>query len=105
MGKREGRVARRLSLGIRVYLESLEGNKPAETTHTENVAPQGVRVLTARSWRAREELLLVVPHAGWRLRAQVIYCLPRQDGKFEVGVAWRSPPINWAEVPPEALAS
>lgn len=105
MGKREGRLARRTELGIRVVLEGLESSRPVETTHTQNVAPRGVRVITETPWRAREELLLRISHTGWRLRAKVIYCIPREDGKFEMGVAWITPSINWAELPPEAMAS
>ena len=101
----EGRLARRLPVAVRVYLESMEESGLIENAHTMNVAPQGVRLLTQNSWRAREEVLIRVSHTSFRIRGQVIYCQPREDGKFEVGVAWKNPPINWAEMPPEALAS
>jgi len=103
--ERDGRLARRLPVGIRVYLGSLENYGPIETSRTENVGPQGARLVTQRPWHAREAVLILVSHTNLRIRGEVIYCVPREDGKFEVGVGWKSPPVNWTDMPPEALAS
>jgi hypothetical protein len=103
--EREGRLARRLPMGIRVILESVENTGPIEVTHTENVGPQGARLVTQHPRRAREPVLFLVSRTSLRIRAQVIYCVPRRDGKFEIGVRWNSPPVNWTDMPPEAHAS
>lgn len=105
MREREGRLARRLPVAVRVLLESMENSGPIENTRTENVAPQGVRLLTQHPWGRHQEVLIRVSHTSLRIRAKIIYCLARDDGRFEIGVAWNSPAVNWAEMPPEALAS
>lgn len=105
MAWRDGRLARRMTLRVRVFLESPEGQRPRESTYTENVSSRGLRVLTGYLWRAREEVLITVVPSGLRRRGRVVYCIPREDGGFRVGVGWGSAPINWTEVTPEAVAS
>ncbi|HYX67706.1 MAG TPA: hypothetical protein VE825_01125, partial [Terriglobales bacterium] len=86
-------------------LESSEGQRPRETAYTENVSPRGLRVLTAYLWRSREEVLITVVPSGLRRRGHVVYCVPREDGRFLAGIGWGSAPINWADVAPEVVAS
>lgn len=103
--EREGRLGRRLPLGVWVFLTSMENCGLIETTRTENVGPQGLRLMSQRPWRASQDVLIQVSHTNLRLRGQVVYCLPRPDGRFAVGVALTSPSVNWADMPPEAAAS
>lgn len=99
MPERSGRVARRMSLHFSVTLEGVEITKPKEVAHTQNVSPLGLQALTRRVWRTREEALVSVEPGGPRRRAWVIYCIPREDGKFMVGLALNGPPIEWANIP------
>jgi hypothetical protein len=105
MAWREGRLGRRMTLRVRVFLESLDGSKPREITHTENVSTLGLCALSQCAWRVREELGVIVAHSGPQRHARVVHCTPREDGRFAVGIAWGSAPINWADVVPEAAAS
>jgi hypothetical protein len=93
-----GRLARRLSLGFPVILERVLGTGPKETTHTENVSPLGMQVLTMMSWQTREEAIVSIDQTGYRRDARAIYCVARDDGKFIVGFALKGPPINWASI-------
>jgi hypothetical protein len=105
MAWREGRLAKRVVLKIRVFLESPEGAKPKEATCTENVSPRGLRVYTKYLWQPREELLVTVAKSGIRRRGRVVYCVPVEGGWFRAGISWDGMPIDWAHVDPEAVAS
>ncbi len=105
MAGKEGRLARRIPLRFRVLLVGLEATRKWETVCTENVSPEGMRVLTDRPWRRQEELLMSVGPVGPRRHGRIIYCKPRADGKYEVGIKWKDSPINWADVYPEEAKS
>lgn len=95
---REGRLARRIPLRVRVILETIGASGPIEVTYTENVSPQGACAVTANPWRAKQELIVSVAQTGLRRRARVAYCQRREDGKFIIGVYWHAPPVNWSEL-------
>ena len=58
----DGRIEKRVPTSVPVYLVSLEDSRTRERTLTENVSPQGVRVISKRSWRPGEESLITPPN-------------------------------------------
>src|SRR3989442_2320015 len=54
----EGRLEKRLTMSVPVYLASLGEPRARERTVTENVSPHGARVISKRSWRSGEEALI-----------------------------------------------
>ncbi len=54
----DGRVEKRLATSIPVYLASLADPRARERTVTENISPHGARVISKRSWRSGEEVLI-----------------------------------------------
>jgi hypothetical protein len=56
----DGRIEKRVPTSVPVYLVSLEDSRTRERTLTENVSPQGVRVISKRSWRPGEESLITL---------------------------------------------
>ena len=60
----DGRLEKRLTMSVPVYLASLGETRARERTVTENVSPHGARVIS-RSWRSGEEAL-IAPLTGFR---------------------------------------
>ncbi len=54
----DGRLEKRLTMSVPVYLASLGETRARERTVTENVSPHGARVISKRSWRSGEEALM-----------------------------------------------
>lgn len=101
---RSGRLARRVSLTFPVTIESVDATSHRELTLTENVSALGMQVLTKRRWQNEEEMTVFVDQAGPRRRARAIYCIPREDGRYTVGLALMGPPVNWVALPPHVAA-
>lgn len=103
MADRSGRLVRRVSLTFPVTIESADQTPHTEFTFTENVSPLGMQVLTKRSWQSEREMVISVDQAG-RRRARAVYCIPREDGRFTVGVSLSGPPVNWKALFPHLAA-
>lgn len=90
-----GRLENRVRLAIPVEISSLEDPYGTERTTTENVCSLGVRVLMNRA-RGRNERLIVKSLTGdLRALARVVYCQRLPDGRFEVGLHFRSEAVDW----------
>jgi hypothetical protein len=91
----DGRIEKRISMGIPVYLGSLKKPRTAERVLTENVSPHGARVVTKLRWQAGEDLWITPLSGQFQLTAQVTYCQPLANGEFCVGLDFRGCPVNW----------
>jgi len=93
----DGRLEKRLPTSITVYLAPLEDPRAPERTVTENVSPHGARVISKRLWRLGEEPL-ITPLTGEFPRAgRVIYCLPKTQDRFFLGVEFPDRRVKWGE--------
>ncbi len=54
----DGRIEKRLSMSVPVYLTAMTEPCSRERTTTENVSPHGARAISKRSWRSGEEALI-----------------------------------------------
>ena len=81
----DGRIEKRLTMSVSVYLASLSEPRARERTVTENVSPHGARVTSKRSWRSAEEVLIAplageFPHVG-----RIVYCEAKTGGALLPG--------------------
>jgi len=93
----DGRIEKRLPTSVPIYLAALEGPHARERTLTENVSPHGARVISKRSWRTGEELLVTPLTGEFPQAGRVIHCLPRAGDCFSVGVEFPDRMVNWNE--------
>jgi hypothetical protein len=91
----DGRLEKRIPMGIPLYLVSLKKPRTAERVLTENVSAHGARVVTKRPWQPGEDHWLSPLSGKFQLSAQVIYCQPLANGDFCVGLDFRGCPVNW----------
>jgi len=95
----DGRIERRLSMQVPVYLARENEPRTGERVFTRNVSPHGVRLVTKQKWQPGGEPL-ITPHAGeFPQPAQVVYCHVRERGGFYVGLRFTGRSIKWAELP------
>jgi hypothetical protein len=100
MPSEQGRLERRIRRAVPVLIVGTEGG--AESTTTENVCSQGVRVLVRRPLKPGERLLLVSPAGDQRVQGRVIYCERLHDGHFAAGLEFYGKPVGspkWLWVP------
>jgi hypothetical protein len=93
----DGRIEKRIPMGIPVYLVSLKKQGTVERVLTENVSPHGARVVTKLRWRPGEDQWITALSGQIQLPAQVIYCQPLANGDFCVGLDFRGHPVNWED--------
>jgi hypothetical protein len=93
----DGRIEKRIPMGIPVYLGSLGKPRTAERVLTENVSPHGARVVTKRRRQPGEDQWITPLSGQFELPAQVIYCQPLANGDFCVGLDFRGCPVNWED--------
>ena len=93
----DGRLEKRLATSVPVYLASLEEPHARERTVTQNISPHGARVVSKRSWRSGEEVLITPLTGEFPQVGRVIYCLPRTGDGFCVGVEFRDRMVKWGE--------
>ena len=91
----EGRLEKRLTLSVPVFLASFGEPRARERTVTENVSPHGARVTSKRSWRSAEEVLIApltgeFPHVG-----RIVYCEAKTGGHFCLGVEFVDRSVKW----------
>jgi hypothetical protein len=102
----EGRTERRVLKPVAVYLMIAEKPLPAEQAMSVNVSPHGVRLRTKRRWKPGERARLATEWSGFHVEASVVYCEPLPDGRFAVGLEFRTGVINWGDAwkKPHAVA-
>ena len=94
----DGRVEKRLATSISVYLASLADPRALERTVTENISPHGTRVISKRSCRSGEEVLISPLTGEFPQVGRVIYCLPKTRDRFSLGVEFPDPTVEWGEL-------
>ena len=91
----DGRIERRVPTGVPVYLASLDQPRNRERTETENISPHGARLVSKRLWRPGEQPLMTPLTGEVPQPARVVYCHPRANGGFCVGVEFAGRTIKW----------
>ena len=91
----DGRIEKRESLAVPIYLTRLRESGTFEKGLTENVSPSGARVVTWHSWRPGDEPELTPPSCGFHLSARVIYCHPVTKDYFSVGLQFCESTAEW----------
>lgn len=81
-----GRIERRVSTQVSVYVASAKEPSTGETTVTENVSPHGARVRTKRHWKPGERPLIIPSASEVPWDSRVVYCEQRPGGEFCVGL-------------------
>src|SRR6266403_127952 len=76
----EGRLEKRLTMSVPVYLASMGEPRARERTVTENVSPHGARVISKRAWRSGEEAL-VAPLTGEFPQVGTVVYSRRKNGE------------------------
>ena len=92
----DGRLEKRLTMSVPVYLASLGETRASERTVTENVSPHGARVISKRSWRSGEEAL-IAPLTGEFPQVETVVCSRRKNGggRFCLGVEFLDRSVKW----------
>ena len=90
----DGRLEKRLATSVPVYLASLADPRDRERTVTENVSPHGARVISKRSWRSGEKVLITPLTGDFPQVGKVIYCMPVGE-RFCVGVEFPTRAVKW----------
>ncbi len=93
----DGRIEKRLSMRVPVYLAAKRERNAAERAFTRNVSPHGVRVVTKQELRPGEEPLITPLIGEFPQTARVLYCKSRERGGFYVGLKLMGRSVNWAE--------
>src|SRR5467141_4232253 len=93
----DGRLEKRLTMSVPVYLASLDEPRARERTRTENVSPHGARVVSKRSWRSGEESLVTFLTGEFPQVGRVIYCVPKAGDRFSLGVEFPDRMVKWGE--------
>ncbi len=93
----DGRIEKRLSMSVPVYLTAMTEPHSRERTTTENVSPHGARAISKRSWRSGEEALIAPLSGELRQVGRVVYCETRTGGRFCLGVKFPDRSVKWAD--------
>jgi len=94
----DGRIERRLSLRVPVYLARENEPRATEQVFTRNVSPHGVRLVTKQKWPPGTEPLITPRTGEFPQPAQVVYCKTRERGGFYVGLTFTGRSIMWNEL-------
>ena len=92
-----GRLERRIAKTVKLEVCPLDGSASKETTLTENVSGQGVRVVLHQKLQPRQEAVLISPAEGVRSTAKVVYCRRLADNRFAVGLELSKRVEAWAK--------
>ena len=93
----DGRIEKRQSMSVPVYLGSLEDPRTPERTVTENVSPHGARMLTKRPWQPGEDSIVTPLSGEFPQLGRVIYCSPIVGHRFSLGMEFPDRAVNWSE--------
>ena len=92
----EGRLEKRLTTSVPVYLVSMGEPRARERTVTENVSPHGARVISKRSWRSGEEALIAPLTGEFPQVGTVVYSRRKNGGgRFCLGVEFPDRSVKW----------
>src|SRR3979490_417358 len=92
----DGRLEKRLTMSVPVYLASLGEPRARERTVTENVSPHGARVISKRSWRPGEEALIAPSTGEFPQVGTVVYSRRKNGGgRFCLGVEFLDRAVKW----------
>jgi hypothetical protein len=94
-GRRKSRITR----AVTVELVRLDESQRKEEAVTENLSPQGARVVTEWMCQPGNHVLLTSPQEGVKALARVIYCERLDDTRFAVGLQLAVRAEEWAESP------
>lgn len=90
-----GRKETRIAVATPVYLIRTGDTDLPDLVMTENVSTCGARVVTSRPCQAGDHHR-VSPFPGeYHLSARVVYCLPRADHQFSVGLRLQYSFTQW----------
>jgi hypothetical protein len=67
----------------------------ADQAMTANVSSHGARIITRRRWQLEERPRLASSSGELLAQAKVVYCEPLTDGRFCIGLQFRSAIMNW----------
>src|SRR5438445_12476986 len=79
-------IERREPLPVQIDLANLEEPRAREDTVTEDVSPDGARVLTKRGWQPGEIPLLTHLMGEIPQHARLVHCGPRPKGGYSVAI-------------------
>jgi hypothetical protein len=93
-----GRKERRLPIAVVVRLAALEqmSGESHERTHTDNISPHGVRVLSTRAWQPGQQAEIIPVKDEPPMRGEVVYCHRLDNGRFCIGVRFPHRRIPWS---------
>lgn len=93
----DGRIEKREAMIVSVRLVTAKEPRFSEKTFTRNVSPHGARLVTNRQWELGEEPLVTPLTGGFPQPAKVVYCKPRANGGFYVGLQFLAHSVRWHE--------
>jgi hypothetical protein len=93
----DGRIEKREAMIVSVRLVTTKEPRVSEKTFTRNVSPHGARVVTNRLWRPGEEPLVTPLTGDFPQPAKVVYCKPRANGGFYMGLQFLAHSVRWHE--------
>lgn len=93
----DGRIEKRVSMIVPVRLSTTKEPRAAERTLTRNVSPHGARLVTKRLWELGEEPLVTPLTGDFPQPAKVVYCQPRANGGFYLGLQFLDRSVRWDE--------
>jgi len=91
----DGRIEKRLSASVPVYLASLREPRSGEQTTTENISPHGARMISKRLWRSGQEALIAPLTGEFPQVGRVVYCEQKTEGRFCLGLEFLARSVNW----------
>jgi len=91
-----GRIEKRLPASVAVHLVSPTDPRARERTVTENVSPHGTCIISERSWKPGEEVI-VAPRGEFQQKGRVVYCVGNTRGRFCLGVEFPDRSVKWGD--------
>jgi hypothetical protein len=89
------RMEARISSSVMLELSSPEEPLIYEITFTQNVSRYGARVVTKKSWRSNDSVLVKLPREYLPIRARITYCQPLKEDEFATGLQFSSMVYSW----------
>lgn len=91
----EGRREARVVLSTPIYLIRFGDALPPDLVSTENVSTHGVRLVTSRPCDVGEDHRISPFPGEYHLQARVVYCRPRPNNQYCVGLKLEYSFIDW----------
>ena len=95
MSPSEGRIERRIRLALPLEVSKLRDPVGPEHAITENACSGGVRVLTRRSMKPNERLMIRSFGNDLQTQVRVVYCQRLPDGRYGVGFRFLKADVNF----------